>query len=48
MNKLITMTATLISAALFSAAAAAANGELDQDIVHGKGVVDSSSFARGG
>ena len=45
MNKIIATTATLISAALFAGTAAAANGELDQEIVHGNATVESSSHA---
>jgi len=42
MNKTINYTATLIAAILFSGAAAAANGEQAEDILHGSGAVAAS------
>ena len=44
MKKLITTATTLVSIALFTGGAFAANGELDQDILHGAGQVEASSF----
>jgi len=45
MNKTINYTATLIAAILFSGAAAAANGEQAEDILHGNGAVTASMGA---
>lgn len=42
MNKTINYTASLIAALLFSGAAAAANGEQDEDILYGNGMVSAS------
>ncbi len=42
MNKTINYTAALIAAVLFSGAAAAANGEQAEDILHGNGAVSAS------
>ena len=42
MNKTINYTAALIAAVLFSGAAAAANGEQAEDILHGNGAVTAS------
>jgi len=42
MNKTINYTAALIAAILFSGAAAAANGEQAEDILHGNGAVSAS------
>ena len=42
MKKTITYTAAILSIALFSGFANAANGEQDEDILHGSGAVASS------
>jgi len=42
MNKTINYTVALIAAVLFSRAAAAANGEQAEDILHGSGAVSAS------
>ena len=42
MRKTITYTAALLSVALFSGFASAANGEQDEDILHGSGAVAAS------
>jgi len=42
MNKTITYTAALLSVALFSGFANAANGEQNDDILHGSGAVAAS------
>jgi len=42
MKKTITYTAALLSVALFSGFAGAANGEQDEDILHGSGKVTAS------
>ena len=44
MKNIIATTATLVSIALFAGSAGAANGELDNDILHGAGKVDASVF----
>ena len=45
MKKTITYTAAILSVALFSGFANAANGEQDEDILHGSGAVAASPGA---